>query len=195
MYRRVAALAIAAFSLAGCEIVDKITGAPKRLNNAEAALRYLSIACPSNVVGDKMNAEYEKSLAAYKDGKASSVEWGKFLDSYLLKSADRDVSSSKLMTNPGFVWPESVKDLVSEKSAAELESASSSREFVRKGGFTAASKEEGPWPDIPGEEAGQRAADKASAIRSALQLPPRSEGCKNGKPALTLEQIKKLQGS
>jgi acetyl-CoA acetyltransferase len=44
-------------------------------------------------------------------------------------------------------------------------------------------------------DVGKFVAEKASAIRSALRLSARGEGCKAGKRALTIEQIKKLQST
>lgn len=195
MFRKTAALSLALISLAGCQRVEKLMGWPHRLDNAEAAARYLDIACPRNLEGEHVEQKNNKDVEQYKAGKLTNQQVAKLWDSYVLAIASLNLRSAQAKTDPGFIWPESVRSLVAEMSAAEMEGVSALREFVRQGGFTAASREEGPWPDIPSQEAKQRAADKASAIRAALRLPARREGCKDGKRALTLEQIKKLQGA
>ena len=195
VFRKAALVSLVLLGLSGCRQIEKITGAPYRLDNAEAAAKYLDIVCPSNFEFDKLNQEYKKKGKQADAGELAIEEWGKFVDSHLLASASRIFRSAQAKTNPRFIWPESVRSLVAEMSAAEMEIVSAYRDFVRDGGLTAASKEEGPWPDSPGKDANQRAADKASAIRTSLRLPPRSEGCKNGKRSLTLEQIGKLQGA
>jgi hypothetical protein len=195
MYKRPTLLTLALACLSGCRQIEKITGAPHRLNNAEAAARYLDIICPTNFELEKLDQNSAKKLKQYKGGILTDVEWGKDVDSKLLKSASINVRSAQAQTDPDFVWPDSVKTLVADKSAADMESVAAIREFVESGGYTAASKETGPWPDRPDDEAGQRSADKASAIRSALRLPARGEGCMNEKRSLTIEEIKKLQGA
>ena len=180
--------------LTGCRQIEKLTGAPHSLDNAEAAARYLDIICLANHERDKLRQDSDNKFKQYKGGALTDLEWGKYKDPILLKIAASNVRHVQAQTDPKFVWPDSVKTLVADKSASDMEDASAKREFVESGGYTAASKEAGPWPEEPGSEASQRSADKASAIRSALRLPARGEGCKNGKRSLTIEQIKKLQG-
>lgn len=195
MFRKLALVSLALLGISACRQIEKLTGAPLHLDNAEAAARYLDIACPANLEGERLAEERQAKGKQVEAGTMTIQAWGKYSDAHLLAMASRDFRSAQAKTDPRFIWPESVRSLVAEMSAAEVEAVSASREFVRNGGYTAASKKEGPWPDAPGQEADQRVADKASAIRAALRLPPRSEGCKNGKRSLTLEQIKKLQGA
>lgn len=195
MFRKVALVSFVLLGLSGCRQVEQFMGWPHRLNNAEAAAHYLDLVCPSNLELDRLNQKFDKMRGQAIAGMLTDKEWGKVLDSYLLEDASRDFRDAQAKTDPRFIWPESVRSLVAEMSAAEMEAVSASREFVRNGGFTAASKEIGPWPIRPGLEASNLASEKASAIRATLRLPPRSEGCKNGNRSLTLEQIKILQGA
>jgi hypothetical protein len=180
----------------GCRYIDKLTGAPLRLDTAEAAVRYLDIVCPKNANMDKVESEKKSAARDYQAEKISASEFAKKWDSQASSSTAIILKASEAKTNPHFAWPTQVKSLVEEMSAAELEGVSAAREFLKAGGFTKLVAEREQFPDTyPWDESNNLAAMKASAIRSALRLPPRGEACKGGKAALTVEQMRKLQGS
>jgi hypothetical protein len=194
MLRKIGLFCLSLVVLSGCRQIDKLIGAPLKMNNIEAAAQYLDIVCPFNLEGDKLNQVYKEKSKQVDAGDLAEPAFGKYLDSHLLALASSDFRSAQAKTDPRFIWPESVRSLIAEMSAAQMESVSAARQFVKSGGYTAAGKGEGPWPEeAPGKEADQRVADKAIAIRTALRLPARGEACKNGKRSLTPEQIKKLQ--
>lgn len=161
--------------------------------NVEAAAHYLDIICPANLEVNNQNAKDKLKEELFNRGELTDQDYGRFLDESLLSRAATSAKSAKAMTDPEFIWPENIRSLVAEMAAAEMEIASSSREFVRSGGYTEASQQNLPWPDRPGGDAVKRLQEKASAIRSALRLPPRNEGCSNGQRALTTDRIQALQ--
>jgi hypothetical protein len=165
----------------------------KQAGNVEAAARYLDIVCPANREIESQEANEKRNVDLVNRGELTNQDYGRLLDESLLVGAANAAQSAKAMTDPGFIWPENIRSLVAEMAAAQMEIASSSREFVRIGGYTAASQQNLPLPDSPFLDASQRKQEKASAIRSALRLPPRNEGCSNGQRALTTDQIKTLQ--
>ena len=191
---------ILSIAASGCHsiqrTIDKATGGPMRLNDVEAAARYLDIMCPHNQQGDILNEVDDKLFKLYKQGKIG-------LKAYLRKSDETELAlakavekSGKEQTDTQYEWPISVRQLTVEMAAAELELVSAIREYQREGGYTKTVVEENKWPaQSPYEEESKKVADKASAIRSALRLPARSEGCKAGKRSLTLEQIERLQST
>ena len=190
----VSTLAIALIA-SGCQYIDQITGAPKKLNAAEAAVRYLDIACPSNQFVKSFN-ERDVALGNELDNqKITLKEYGKKLDALLAEKADQDQKDSEARTSPDYVWPEAVKSLVAEMAGVELESAAAIREFLKSGGYAEAAAEQREKPESPYSKANELASEKASAIRSILRLPPRDEGCKDGKAALTVDQMKQRQES
>ena len=164
-----------------------------RSSNIDAASRYLDIVCPFNKAVVTAEAKYNNKKDLLQSGVLSLNEYAAFLDESLLSEAADSAQQAKAMTDPDFVWPESVGSLVKDLAAARLEVASASREFVRMGGYKAAIQQSSDLPDRPGQEAIETIQEKASAIRSVLRLPPRNEGCDNGKRALTVDQIKSLQ--
>lgn len=166
------------------------------MNNEEAAARYLDISCSYNQKADKINEEYEKLGKLYEQDKLSQKAYLRKIDNLELELAKADEKSVKERTDPKYEWPKTVQALTVEMAAADQENISQRREYQRMGGFSKTVIEEGKWPDPdPFEESLNKSSEKASAIRSALRLPARSEGCKAGKRALTLEQIKKLQST
>jgi hypothetical protein len=165
----------------------------RQAGNVEAAAHYLDIICPKNLDVNSQLAEERLKEELFSRGELTDQDYGRFLDESLLSGADTSAKTAKALTDPEFIWPENIRSIVAELAAAEMEIASSSREFVRNGGYTAASQQNLPWPDWPGKDAVKRVQDKASAIRSALRLPPRNEGCSNGQRALTTDQIQALQ--
>ena len=165
----------------------------KQTGSVEAAMRYLDIICPSNRDVNNQDDHVNQKWELVNRGELTNQEFGRSLDESLLSDAAGATKVAKALTDPKFIWPENVRPLVTELAAANMEIASAMREFVRSGGYTVASQQNMPWPDWPGKDTIQRKKDKASAIRSALRLPPRNEGCTNGQRALTTDQIKALQ--
>lgn len=191
----VSALAISSL-VSGCHHIYQIAGGPKHLNSAEAAVRYLEIVCPTNAVSDSMNKRIEMLGAELQGRKITLKEAGEKLDAIYAEWASTNAVASETFTDPDYVWPDSVKTLIAELSGADLEIASSIREFQGLGGFAAVAPGPGgaiKWPEKPHVQAEKLANQKASMIRAVLRLPPRSEGCKDGKSALTVEQMKQRQ--
>jgi hypothetical protein len=200
MKRAIGAGIILAIATSGCHsiqrTIDKATGGPMRMNNEEAAARYLDISCSYNQKADKINEENEKLSKLYEQGKLSEKVYLRKVDNLELELAKADEKSMKERTDPKYEWPKTVQQLTVEMAAAELENISQRREYQRMGGFSKTVVEDGKWPDPdPFEASMNKFSEKASAIRSALRIPARGEGCKAGKRALTLEQIKKLQNT
>lgn len=193
MRRQLASIVTLALISSGCQFVDQITGAPKKLNDAEAAVRYLEIACESNALGDKINERMDRLDKEGDSGKITGVVWAEKTDALYSELADMWQRTSDAKTNPEYVWPDSVSSLIKEMAAAELESVSATREFLRDGGYKKAEIEQKEWPDAPFEKSDELSGQKASAIRSALRLPARGEGCKDGKVSVTIEEMKKRQ--
>ena len=75
MLNRLTAVVSLALLASGCQYIDQITGAPKKLNDAEAAIRYLEIACKSNKTVDRINEDLGKLDKKGESGKMSEVLW------------------------------------------------------------------------------------------------------------------------
>lgn len=161
-------------------------------------MRYLDINCPANQVVDKLAAEQDAISRKYREGTvrtaAEHIRQSKKADKLLMKYAANDMKIVDQLTDKDYIWPESVRTQVAEMAAATTEEVSATREFVRGGGFEKLAMQQDELRDRPWKQAQEKSAEKASAIRSALRLPPRREGCKDGKRSLTMDQIKKLQG-
>ena len=167
-----------------------------RMNDEEAAARYLDIACPRNQRNDKTDKAQKELVKLYEQGKLSQKTFLSRYDQLVLAWAKDEEKATSEQTDTQYEWPISVRQLTVEMAAAELELVSAIREYQRAGGFTKTVTEENNWPDpMPFEAESKKVAEKASAIRSTLRLPARREGCKAGKRALMLEQIKKLQST
>jgi len=166
------------------------------MNEEEAGVRYLDIVCPSNQRKDEIVEDRRKLLELYDQGKLSKKTMLSKYDEKELAYAKIDERLTKELTDTQYEWPSTVRQLTVELAAANLEIVSAMREFLREGGFTKTVTEENKWPDpYPFTEEIKKTGEKASAVRSALRLPARNEGCKAGKRDLTLEQIKKLQST
>lgn len=199
----VVALTIA---LAGCETVglirarfEALTGQPIHLTNATAAARYLDIACASNEKIKAISAAQEKALEeADTSSKDNLIAAATKIDELFEKLGQVVEGDVKAMTDPSFIWPDTVRGLVREMAAADLEKVSSIKGYLELGGTTemtrAAIEENRPVAtDQPWKNADIRSSEKASAIRSALRLPSRGGGCESGKRTLILEEIERLQ--
>ena len=192
---------ILAIATSGCHsiqrTIDKATGGPMRMNNEEAAARYLDITCQTNQRITEINKELKNYNKLYDQGKLSDKSYLNKNDNLELELAKADEKETKELTDTQYEWPVTIRQLTVEMAAANLETVSARREYQqRMGGFTKIVMEENKWPDpYPFKDRVIKAGEKASAIRSALRLPARGEGCKAGKRALTIEQIKKLQST
>ena len=183
--------------LTGCsggqKLLQEVANDIRQSSDIEAAARYLDIICPSNQVMERNRTNINKKAKLYNNNLLTKLGLGTAFDEISLSYAEDAANNAKALTDPGFIWPKDIRPLVAEMAAAEMEKASANREFVRNGGFEAAIRENSTWPDWPGEDANSRKIAAASAIRSALRLPPRSEGCSSGKRGLSNDQIKALQ--
>ena len=174
--------------------IDKATGGPMRMNDEEAAARYLDIACQNKQRIDEWKKDIDKLNKLREQGNLNEKAYLRKIDEAEKAMAKLEERRSKELTDTQYEWPMTVRQLTVEMGAADLELVSARREYQRAGGFTKTVIADQKWPDpYPFKEGGEKSAEKASAIRSALRLPARNEGCKAGKRALTLERVKKLQ--
>ena len=134
----------------------------------EAGQRYLEYICASNA----SIAKYTRPRDKFDAYTSSSDEPHPKTKKGAQIAADAHAAAAKGLSDPGFVWPESVSNKVNVVATNLYEFASIYNSIA----------EAKTWSDADSFPSGNKFSRAASAVRLALGLPPRGECPKESRP-------------
>ena len=134
---------------------------PTELTIAEAGERYLTFSCLSNAalatyirVRDKFDAYTTSDAAPHPRTKKAAK-----------RAAEAHTEAAQGLSDPSYVWPDSVRNKVSTVATAIFEDAAVYNSIA----------EARTWSEAYSLPTGRKSSRAASAVRLTLGLPPRGE--------------------